>query len=206
MNKVDIFPTTIFQFQLEDEEILNDSLKIVEDLKMAQFNFPHRVLSSHGDLHKREDLKPLYNWFHKCLEEVKQEEDLQCDRLKISLSWANWSPPMSGGGHPLHRHNYSYLSAVFYFTEGAPTTFLDPVDIRGLDTLEILKGDRISCPNEVNIDAERGKLILFPGWLRHCSLPHGGDKNRFTISFNSLPDGKINGGPGGIPVAEIKVL
>ena len=59
MNKLDIFPTTIFQFQLEDEEILNESFKVVEDIKMAQFNYPHRVLSSDGDLHKREDLKPL---------------------------------------------------------------------------------------------------------------------------------------------------
>ena len=206
MNKIDIFPTTIFQFQLEDKNLLDASYKVVDQLKMTRFNYPHRVLSSHGDLHKNLDLKPLYDWFHKCLEEVRVAEGLQCDSLKISLSWANWAPPLSGAGHPMHRHNYAYYSAVFYLTEESPTVFLDPVDIRGLDTLEILRGDRESIPNEIDIKAEAGKLLLFPGWLRHCSAPHNQDYNRFTISFNSLPDGAINGGPGGVPVATLKVL
>ena len=206
MKKIGIFPTNIFEFQLHDLQLRDDVYSYIDTLKMSRFNFPHRVMSSHGDLHKHVELKPLYNWFHQCLEEARIAEGLQCESLKISLSWANWAPKQSGAGHPMHRHNYAYYSAVYYLTEGSPTVFLDPVDIRGLDTLEILQGDRESVPNEKEIVAEPGKLILFPGWLRHCSAPHHQDFNRFTISFNSLPDGAINGGPGGVPVATLKVL
>ncbi|BCU95734.1 MAG: hypothetical protein CM15mV10_1120 [uncultured marine virus] len=98
-----------------------------------------------------------------------------------------------------------HYSAVYYLTEGSPTVFLDPVDIRGLDTLEILQGDRESVPNEKEIVAEPVTNSI-SCWLRHCSAPHHQDFNRFTISFNSLPDGAINGGPGGVPVATLKIL
>ena len=35
MNKIDIFPTTIFQFQLEDKNLLDASYKVVDQLKMT---------------------------------------------------------------------------------------------------------------------------------------------------------------------------
>ena len=207
MEKIDILPQSIFKFEC-DQKLLENTL---ETLKKEEYR--REGVHTHKSkqtvsvrLDKEERYSEIYDWFHQCLEEARVAEGLQCESLKISLSWANWAPPQSGAGHPMHRHNYAYYSAVYYLTEGSPTVFLDPVDIRGLDTLEILQGDRESVPNEKEIVAEPGKLILFPGWLRHCSAPHHQDFNRFTISFNSLPDGAINGGPGGVPVATLKIL
>lgn len=147
---------------------------------------------------------PLIGFFHDCLDYIRCDLCLQAQELRIALSWANWAPPNSGAGHPLHRHNYSYLSGVFYFTEGSETVFQDPVDIRNLDTLEIIR-DHFDGPTET-FKAEPGKLLIFPGWLRHYSNPHVSEKSRYTMSFNSLPHGPVNAGPQGVPMANINVL
>jgi hypothetical protein len=180
------------------------ALDFIKTLEMSMYNYPAGVRTSRGDIHKEEPMLPLIGFFHDCLEYMRCDLALQVEELKISLSWANWAPGKSGAGHPLHRHPYSYLSGVYYFTEGSRTVFQDPVDIRNLDTLEIIR-DHFDGPYE-KFEAEPGKLLIFPGWLRHFSEPQAREDDRFTMSFNALPHGAVNAGPQGVPMARINVL
>jgi uncharacterized protein (TIGR02466 family) len=184
--------------------ISDQALEYIKTLNMQMYNFPAGVRTSKGDLHKDEPMQGMTEFIHDCLDYIRCDLALQAEELRISLSWANWAPPGSGAGHPLHRHNYSYLSGVYYFTEGSDTVFHDPVDIRNLDTLEITR-DFFDGPEE-HIKAEPGKLLIFPGWLRHYSNPHAGKKDRYTMSFNSLPHGPVNAGPQGVPMANLNIL
>lgn len=206
ITKHDLFPTTVYQFNLGDDDMwmADQALEYIKTLEMAMYNFPAGVRTSRGDIHKEEPMLPLIGFFHDCLDYIRCDLCLQAEELRIALSWANWAPPNSGAGHPLHRHNYSYLSGVFYFTEGSETVFQDPVDIRNLDTLEIIR-DYFDGPTET-FKAEPGKLLIFPGWLRHYSNPHVSEESRYTMSFNSLPHGPVNAGPQGVPMANINVL
>ena len=206
ITKHDLFPTTVYQFNLGNEDMwmADQALEYIKTLEMAMYNFPAGVRTSRGDIHKEEPMLPLIGFFHDCLDYIRCDLCLQAQELRIALSWANWAPPNSGAGHPLHRHNYSYLSGVFYFTEGSETVFQDPVDIRNLDTLEIIR-DHFDGPTET-FKAEPGKLLIFPGWLRHYSNPHVSEESRYTMSFNSLPHGPVNAGPQGVPMANINVL
>ena len=206
MKKHGLFPTDIYEFRLEDEDMwMSDkALDFIKTLEMSMYNYPAGVRTSRGDIHKEEPMLPLIGFFHDCLEYMRCDLALQVEELKISLSWANWAPGKSGAGHPLHRHPYSYLSGVYYFTEGSRTVFQDPVDIRNLDTLEIIR-DRFDGPYE-KFEAEPGKLLIFPGWLRHFSEPQAREDDRFTMSFNALPHGAVNAGPQGVPMARINVL
>ena len=206
ITKHDLFPTTVYQFNLGDDDMwmADQALEYIKTLEMAMYNFPAGVRTSRGDIHKEEPMLPLIGFFHDCLDYIRCDLCLQAQELRIALSWANWAPPNSGAGHPLHRHNYSYLSGVFYFTEGSETVFQDPVDIRNLDTLEIIR-DHFDGPTET-FKAEPGKLLIFPGWLRHYSNPHVREASRYTMSFNSLPHGPVNAGPQGVPMANINVL
>ena len=206
MKKHGLFPTDIYEFRLEDEDMwMSDkALDYIKTLEMSMYNYPAGVRTSRGDIHKEEPMLPLIGFFHDCLEYMRCDLALQVEELKISLSWANWAPGKSGAGHPLHRHPYSYLSGVYYFTEGSRTVFQDPVDIRNLDTLEIIR-DHFDGPYE-KFDAEPGKLLIFPGWLRHFSEPQAREDDRFTMSFNALPHGAVNAGPQGVPMARINVL
>ena len=209
MKKHGIFPTDVYEFKLgpDDMWISDQALDLFKSMDPEEFqmyNFPAGVRTTRGDLHKLEPMQPLTGFFHDCLDFIRCDLALQVEELRISLSWANWAPAGSGAGHPLHRHNYSYLSGVYYFTEGSNTVFHDPVDIRNLDTLEIIR-DHFDGP-EVRFDAEPGKLLIFPGWLRHYSEPHVGQEDRYSMSFNSLPHGAVNAGPQGVPMARINVL
>ena len=40
-------------------------------------------------------------------------------------------------------------------------------------------------------DSVAGKLILFPSSILHMVQPHNSFTNRYTISFNAFPSGKI---------------
>tara|TARA_B100001939_G_scaffold31072_2_gene24423 strand:- start:4794 stop:5417 length:624 start_codon:yes stop_codon:yes gene_type:complete len=206
MKKHGLFPTDIYEFNLDKEDMWmsDQALDFIKTLEMSMYNYPAGVRTSRGDIHKEEPMLPLIGFFHDCLEYMRCDLALQVEELKISLSWANWAPGKSGAGHPLHRHPYSYLSGVYYFTEGSRTVFQDPVDIRNLDTLEIIR-DHFDGPYE-KFDAEPGKLLIFPGWLRHFSEPQAREDDRFTMSFNALPHGAVNAGPQGVPMARINVL
>ena len=206
MKKHGLFPTDIYEFRLDEEDMwMSDkALDFIKTLEMSMYNYPAGVRTSRGDIHKEEPMLPLIGFFHDCLEYMRCDLALQVEELKISLSWANWAPGQSGAGHPLHRHPYSYLSGVYYFTEGSRTVFQDPVDIRNLDTLEIIR-DHFDGPYE-KFEAEPGKLLIFPGWLRHFSEPQAREDDRFTMSFNALPHGAVNAGPQGVPMARINVL
>ena len=206
MKKHGLFSTDIYEFRLDEEDMwMSDkALDFIKTLEMSMYNYPAGVRTSRGDIHKEEPMLPLIGFFHDCLEYMRCDLALQVEELKISLSWANWAPGKSGAGHPLHRHPYSYLSGVYYFTEGSRTVFQDPVDIRNLDTLEIIR-DHFDGPYE-KFEAEPGKLLIFPGWLRHFSEPQAREDDRFTMSFNALPHGAVNAGPQGVPMARINVL
>ncbi len=102
----------------------------------------------------------------------------------------------------------SYLSAVYYITDGAPTYFEDPCTPRTSDTLDVFMHDKMTSDWGINekIDAEPGKLILFPSWLKHYSGRQLDNFDRWTISFNVFPMGKINVGPWEMPQLNIEVL
>jgi len=200
----DLFPTRVWEYRTDDDEAIDQALDYIKTLDLQMFNYPAGVRTSKGDIHKDPEMQPLMDFLNDAIDDVRCEQFLQVDELRISLAWGNFAPSGSGAGHPLHRHQYSYLSGVFYFTEGANTVFQDPVDIRNLDTLEIIR-DNFDGPTE-RFEAERGKLLLFPGWLRHFSEPHVGDFDRYTMSFNTLPHGRVNAGPMGIPMAQMHVL
>ena len=200
----DLFPTRVWEYRLDDDQAIDQALECIKTLDMQMYNYPAGVRTSRGDIHKDPEMEPLINFFLDAVDDVRSELFLQVDELRISLAWANFAPSGSGAGHPLHRHPYSYLSGVFYFTEGSDTVFQDPVDIRNLDTLEIIR-DNFDGPTE-NFKAERGKLLVFPGWLRHFSNPNPVGVDRYTMSFNTLPHGRVNAGPQGIPMAQMHVL
>ena len=55
------------------------------------------------------------------------------------------------------------------------------------------------------VDAEENKLILFPSWLKHYSGRQLDTYDRWTISFNVFPVGKINMGPWNLPQLKVSI-
>lgn len=206
---IHLFPVVLREYQ-NPQDINAELIEVFKTYPAQQSNFPEGVITSRPDLHKCDNkvVDQLFAFFEDSLMEYRVHNKLYCDALQISLSWFNHAPAGSGFGHPLHRHPMSYISAVYYLTEGAPTYFDDPCTPRTSDTLDVWKDDLVNCGWGINekIEATPGKLILFPSWLKHYSGRQMEKYDRWTVSFNAFPVGKVNVGPWDMPQLNIKLL
>ena len=188
-----IFPIKLYEYNLKD---LSLNSNILDKLPNEKFidngndRLPPQLRSYQTDhyLHKDDSYTSLYSWFTECINDFASNEQLDCDNLEITTSWANKYPAYTQSHQVSHSHRMSYISAVYYLTPGPPTCFNDPLIQRTNNSLEVHNNNSRS----VLVEAQPGKLILFPSWLMHSSHPHQDQFDRWTISFNTMPQGQIN--------------
>lgn len=183
---LDFFPVEFFEFK--NSSI--DNAQLIEKLK--NLNHPPKNsqnLSFVYSLHKDQNFTEIFNWFSYCLDQIKIHCNYDCDKFEISSSWYNVSLANRGMHQNYHKHTNSFFSGVYYLTHGSPTMFEDPVLYRANGQIEVLRENYSPFKK---IDAEPGKLIIFPSYMYHQSPPHVENFDRCIISFNVLPTGKIN--------------
>lgn len=199
MQKIEFFPTTFYTFEnavIDNIEIVSKLQKYLDKIKSGN------VISSLHSLHNKEEFSELFQWFDTCLEEIREQEKYDCERFQITNSWFNVAFAKSGMAINYHRHSMSFLSGIYYLTEGSPTFFEDPVIHRTQAQIEVLRFDYL--PNE-KIYPDPGKLVIFPSWMYHYAAPHVDDFDRYIISFNTLPSGAINYNIASDSVADIQI-
>jgi uncharacterized protein (TIGR02466 family) len=97
--------------------------------------------------------------------------------------WANDIPP--GGFTPAHNHNPVPVGGAFYInaTPDKGNLYLE-------DPLEMVHGkaprDYMHKPYlyTETITVKPGKLIMFPGWMRHHTRSNMTQENRYVLGFN----------------------
>lgn len=101
---------------------------------------------------------------------------------KFENAWSNVYP--TGSYVPHHNHAKSHWSGVYYVS--APDAcgdliFLDPKEYSLSNEPEgfIFRGN-----THMNIKPTPGKIVLFPGYLKHETMPNQSEENRIVISFN----------------------
>lgn len=194
MEKLNVLPQTIYKFNCEDLKLISEALF---NLKKEEWtNNIYNLGSSDKRLEKSPLYRDLHEWFNECLQKVKDDMQLECDYLKITQSWANRSKV--GNWHHTHTHANSFISGIFYVTSSnAETWFSVPniwnsmcvennpnfiVDPRGNEFHRIIHKQKTIS----------GDLIIFPSNLFHSATEHKIlQEDRFSISFNSFPCGKI---------------
>jgi len=187
MEVVNLFPTEMFVFKntaLDNQKIIQQLEKIdnVEIKKTTTLSMLH-------DLRSDAEFRDLFVWFEACLEQVRESMQYDCEKIDIVNSWFNVALAGYEMYQNYHRHSMSFFSGIYYLTDGSPTVFEDPVTHRTQAQIEVLRHNY--QPTFLS-PAEPGKLIIFPSWMYHNSRPHLGNINRYVISFNSFPSGKIN--------------
>ena len=202
MEQIDILPQSIFKFEC-DQKLLENTLETLkgEEYRREGVHTHKSKQTVSVRLDKEKRYSEIYDWFHQCLEEVRLKFELECDKIKISSSWGNRT-----GGHSIHgahSHPNSFISGIFYLTDSsAKTVFFcnnhwtgdnDPLKPSNLSNIV-----QMMFPgSEHNIiqhfqPSIAGNLILFPSSLIHAvTQTEHNAKNRYTMSFNSFPCGKI---------------
>ena len=160
-----MFPIRCFSFKAPDG--MNADVKeAVKKLDYRNYNAEYGVGTSSSIL-KHPDFLYLHEWFQCCIDTLHIDNGWNCDSIVINKSWVNRSDAGTGHHHAPHRHPMSFLSAIYYLTEGPATQFIHP---------------------------RPGGLFIFPSYMIHASEPNFETIDRYSIAFNTFPQGNINMG------------
>lgn len=191
MEQLKILPQTVFKFEC-DQDLVS---KTLETLKSEEWNTNGSILQTKATLHNREIYRDLHDWFHVCLNQVKDFLEYECDRLQITNTWANRTA--KNGSHHVHVHHNSIVSGVFYLTKSnAGTIFANKnqwMSVQEDYNLRMMNDtwDERKMMVFYEHKSSPGDLIIFPSNMVHGTKRHVFEDNRYTISFNSFPCGKI---------------
>ena len=113
------------------------------------------------------------------------------DEVKIASSWGN----TLRRDEPIHVHMHpnSYISGVFYLTEGSPLHFHNSLVTEELFTFRpVVQWDENNqyTWQVVHLEVKPGWMFLFPSKLKH-HVEHNENDFRYSIAFNTLPVGPI---------------
>ena len=186
---IDIFPTTILEFQDPNSESNCDRLQTLLDQQPYTNDAqPFQTIDNHLELDP--DFKFFYDWVNQCLAEFHSSFQFDCDRFEICLSWANKCHPLNM--HRAHTHPNSFISGIYYITDSkAHTCFEDPR--HNINMLSVATPSNWAIRPWAS-ESQKGSLILFPSWLSHFTTVLPENENvRHTISFNVFPRGLVNG-------------
>lgn len=190
MNSYDLFPTRIWQAQLESlRPHLAEWVSRVSAMRAASPTPAGRTNRSGWNsedmtILEQPALAALRQAIHaRCAQALGEMG--QGDRRFTVQSWVNMHD--RGGFNFLHVHEGSLLSGSFYLQvppgSGA-LVFRDPRSgvIHGL-----IKGGVPNGHADVRLTPSTGLLVIFPCWLEHYVEPHESDTPRICIAFNANP-------------------
>lgn len=191
MKQLDIFPVKIAEFVNEDLDINRLILKKLTETPFKENGAIHKNANQQTDhyLHKDENFKSLVSWIESCIEQYRKEFAYDCDNFEISTMWANRDKAASGSCHPVHYHNSSFISGVYYVTSGSDLYFKDPLIQRHFNSIGVKS--KLFDPI-LKYKTSPGKLIIFPSFLEHGTSPHLDPWDRWSIAFNVWPTGDLN--------------
>ena len=198
---IPLFPIRCWSFKAPSK-LRIDTLDEMKKLEYRDYIADGAVGTSE-EMTRLPQFHDIHEWFQHCVDTVHADNSWTCDRIVINKSWANRSDAHSGHHHYPHRHPMSYLSGVWYATEGTATCFVDPVHQREWGQFH-LDGGPITDSTQY-VHPIPGCLFLFPSYLIHSSEPNHSNVDRFTIAFNTFPSGSINAGGWDLPMAKVTV-
>tara|TARA_R100000664_G_C2758306_1_gene147074 strand:- start:2865 stop:3476 length:612 start_codon:yes stop_codon:yes gene_type:complete len=191
MIKIDLFPTPIALFKLEDLDNEEENFLLNVDTGDKNNNYLNNISSNDTYILDNPKIKNLKNKIQKCIDEYKNEI-MQCeDELYITNSWVSFLE--TGKRHAMHHHSNSMLSGVYFvnvnkdmpnFTIQSSQTNLWPLS---------WKRKKWTYQNTLGeiILVEKNMLILFPSSVWHSVDINKSAETRVSLSFNTFLKGDI---------------
>lgn len=196
----DIFALKVREvFMPNYEEVVKDAIDKILPLFEEDIDpFPHSI-DGHKSLYYRHSRLTETVDLSKIIQFVNEQAQSYWEMLNYSKflkpyviqSWANITP--RGGRLATHSHSPAPIAGVFYLN--ATPEMGNFVIEHPLET--ILKCQPYEFdfkPKTIfnhEVKSETGKLILFPGYLRHGTLPNLTDESRIVLGLNIGCEGQV---------------
>lgn len=183
MKKRDILPQLMYEFDAPPE-ILSNTLALAKE---EEYEYKGSGYGSRVGLFREEKYEQTFSWINECLEEIRVDQEYNCDELKVCLSWLNkWE---TGKWSPEHIHGNSFLSGILYLTDNDARTWFSRKDPWNDPFSTITMGSsRIIVHKELTV---AGKMVIFPSSLLHSIDENRSNHLRYTLAFNAFPSGNI---------------
>ena len=197
MKKINVLPQTFYEFEC-DKDLIKEVLTLAKEEQYITQCYGDPTSNSYttnNTLHKEERYNKLINWIYKCINEFKEDLNLECDKFTITQCWLNSTK--YGQKHHRHIHPNSFLSGVLYLNDSDSNTMFIGDNAWNFfnHKSKIIKVEPPENPDLSIIHEEnsvQGKLILFPSSISHLTSSSCSFSNtRYTLSFNAFPSGKI---------------
>jgi len=186
-----LFSCPIGHYEL-DRPITDSEMNYLKGIQLEEN--AGNMVSVEGDILHNDAMIELTKFIGDSLEEYCVETfnfDTNKIQIYVTQSWTNKTQP--GSYHHMHSHDNSILSGVFYF------------DGNDDDIIEFWNdkswlGERWAFEklnnNIFNSDtwwypAKAGTLVIFPSKLDHSVPELEGDKDRYSLSFNTFFKGEL---------------
>lgn len=207
MERLDVFRIPAYTFKFEDHH------RYVDEWKAYNDSYPHYITSrgnnvklSLPNFHKSEVWAPLTAFFKRSIDELRRE--LKYDfAMDITSMWSTIQ--YNGGYHHMHTHKNCIFVGTYYLysdvEDSKGTLFHNSVNDFTPFRVDGFYGGHGGKPlrdmesttwfeNVHHVPFEEGKLVMYPGWMRHSGLPHPGN-NRQIVAFNVMPIGQMDKDP-----------
>jgi uncharacterized protein (TIGR02466 family) len=191
-----IFINFIARDELYGEKNKIDNKSIIEYAhKLKKENIKGASVSNIGGWQSQninlndEPVKPLFDYITKTINEIHKKVGMSesCHQV-ISEAWIN----INGKGHANAQHSHAggFFSGVYYMQceeNQGHINFINPI----MGHQYTMKRFMADSWNEFNagkwkVVSKTNSLIIFPSWLEHYVEPNLVDKERVSISFNTL--------------------
>ena len=188
-----IFPTTIYETYFENYQDIKQEMvdKIIPLIKSNDDNKHQLLINSFStantvrDVHKKIDISVITDFINFHVDKYWKEIGFTSFVKPYILHlWVNKIP--MGGNLASHNHNPNIMAGVFYISakpEMGNLLLENPMELLlGRMPWENQEQKYLTFDHE--IDVCDGKLVLFPGWLKHRTKFNLIDENRIVIGIN----------------------
>lgn len=188
MNLLSLFPTPVGLFNL-DREFTKQELAFVKSLQTRP-NMGN-ITSVENYVLQNKQLKNIKKFIDDSLEQYFQSvfQPQETVKLCITQSWINFTN--KGQWHHKHAHPNSFVSGVFYFNANEKS---DKIYFNREEYQRIKLTPKVwNAYNSESwwLEANTGRLIIFPSELSHNVAPVEEEETRISMSFNTFPKGVI---------------
>lgn len=212
LKKTDIFAHTIHEVEFPDYQSIQAPLI---DFISSSFNSDFdneyhghdqpikmgavaKIYDSHTYYHEGKKienpyLKKLFDWITE--HGIEYWNTLNYSDHLTPFILQAWATAVKRGGFVAsHNHNPVPISGVFYlkFDQGQGNLFLEnPLDIL-IGKSALKASDKTPTRLNYEVQCASGKLVLFPGWMKHFTRPNDTDEVRMSMAVNIGCHGQVH--------------
>lgn len=197
---VNIFPVTILDATLDSCDSVNQNL-IIELQKLFDTAESNRALSHNwkdflitqeksssgyssfndSDLAANPDFKFFFDKLSTLISEFLAQLGYT-GNWKFENAWSNVYP--KDAFVPLHDHRGLHWSGVYYVQADKHCGDLVLVDPKEYALANEPENTLYRGNNDFRVEPTPGKVLIFPGYLKHETMPNKSNQDRIIISFN----------------------